>query len=82
MAALARGAQRGAGSERLSRCRDLERLELALAAHDPQGTLSRGYALVHDGASEPITSAAAAAAAGAVELRFHDGTVGAEVRPA
>jgi len=82
VAALAHGAQRGAGSDRLARRRDLQRLELALAAHDPQQTLSRGYVLVHDEAAEPVTSAAAAAAAGAVQLRFHDGEIGAEVRPA
>ena len=33
---------------------------LALAAHDPERTLERGYALVEDGAGEPVTSRAAA----------------------
>ena len=33
---------------------------VALAAHDPQRTLERGYALVEDAAGEPVTSAAAA----------------------
>ena len=32
---------------------------LALAAHEPQRTLERGYALVEDPAGEPVTSAAA-----------------------
>ena len=31
-----------------------------LAAHDPQRTLERGYALLEDPAGEPITSAGAA----------------------
>ncbi len=59
---------------------ELERLLLALAAHDPERTLARGYALVErprDG--EPLTSAAAARAAGALSLRFHDGRVRASV---
>jgi len=59
---------------------ELERLLLALAAHDPQRTLARGYALVErsdDG--ELVTSAAAARAAGALSLRFHDGRVRAAV---
>src|SRR5204862_7358961 len=41
------------------RARDLERLALALAAHDPERTLARGYALVEDGDGALVTSAAA-----------------------
>jgi len=79
----------------LGRCRDgairdcsvrrpgeLEQLSLALAAHDPQRTLARGYALVADGAGEPVTTAAAARAAGRVSLRFADDAVAATVDPA
>ena len=44
------------------RRRDLGRLALALAAHDPERTLERGYALVEGPAGEPVTSAAAARA--------------------
>jgi exodeoxyribonuclease VII large subunit len=61
------------------RRRDLERLRVALAAHDPQRTLERGYALVEDAAGEPVTSAAAARAQPALTLRLHDGRL--PVRP-
>ncbi|HWF75196.1 MAG TPA: exodeoxyribonuclease VII large subunit [Solirubrobacteraceae bacterium] len=61
------------------RAENLERLALALAAHDPERTLARGYALIEDGAGEPVTTAARARAAGDVGLRFHDGRVGARV---
>ncbi|HZU40328.1 MAG TPA: hypothetical protein VE992_04715, partial [Solirubrobacteraceae bacterium] len=54
---------------------------LALAAHDPQRTLARGYAMVSDRAGEPLSGAAQARAAGEVELRFHDGAVAATVCP-
>jgi exodeoxyribonuclease VII large subunit len=63
----------------LRRRRDLDRLSLALGAHDPQRTLERGYALVQDRAGEPLGSAAAARAAGSLGIRFHDGRVAAEV---
>ena len=42
------------------RRRDLDRILGTLAAHDPQRTLERGYALLEDPAGEPVTSAAAA----------------------
>jgi exodeoxyribonuclease VII large subunit len=61
------------------RRRDLDRLAAALAAHDPQRTLERGYALVEDPAGEPVTSAAAARRRPALTLRLHDGRV--DVRP-
>ncbi|HEY6694657.1 MAG TPA: exodeoxyribonuclease VII large subunit, partial [Solirubrobacteraceae bacterium] len=61
------------------RRRDLDRLAIALAAHDPQRTLERGYALVEDAAGEPVTSAAAARSQRALTLRLHDGHV--PVRP-
>jgi exodeoxyribonuclease VII large subunit len=54
---------------------DLERLRLALDAHDPERALERGYALVEDDAGGLITSAEAASAAAALDLRFHDGRV-------
>ncbi|MEA2419610.1 MAG: exodeoxyribonuclease large subunit [Thermoleophilaceae bacterium] len=57
----------------------LDQLGLALAAHDPARTLERGYALVEGPSGEPVTSAAAAAAADRLTLRLHDGTLG--VRP-
>jgi exodeoxyribonuclease VII large subunit len=60
---------------------ELERLRLALGAHDPQRTLARGYALVADGAGEPVTSAAGARAAGHLSVRFADDAVSATVEP-
>ena len=76
---LSRGAARAQGPERVRRGRELERLSLALAAHDPERTLARGYALVADRKGTPLTSAAAAREAGQVALRFRDGSVRAEV---
>ncbi|ADB50200.1 exodeoxyribonuclease VII large subunit [Conexibacter woesei] len=61
------------------RARDLERLSLALAAHDPARTLERGYALVERSDGELVTSAEQARAAGRLDLRFHDGAVRATV---
>jgi exodeoxyribonuclease VII large subunit len=60
--------------------RELERLALALAAHDPQRTLERGYALVESAGGEPLTSAAHAREARELRLRFADGELPAEVR--
>jgi exodeoxyribonuclease VII large subunit len=65
----------------LRRPAGLERLRLALAAHDPERTLARGYALVEDAAGEPVTSATAARAAGRVRVRFADDAVSATVAP-
>lgn len=58
---------------------ELERLLLALAAHDPERTLARGWALVEDREGGLVTSAADARGAGALALRFHDGRVRATV---
>ncbi len=79
---LGRSATRASSSETLKRGRELERLTLALAAHDPQRTLARGYALVEDRGGEPLGSAASARDAGDLRLRFHDGSVDARVREA
>jgi len=76
---LARSRERAVSSDAVRRRSELDRLGLALAAHDPQRTLARGYALVTDRAGEPLASAAAARAAGGVDLRFHDGVVGARI---
>jgi exodeoxyribonuclease VII large subunit len=54
---------------------EIERLALALAAHDPERALSRGWALVHDGDGGLVTSAAAARRAGSLDIRFADGEV-------
>jgi exodeoxyribonuclease VII large subunit len=64
---------RSSGGARIRRARELERLRLALAAHDPQRTLERGYALVADASGEPVTSAAAARERQRLTLRMADG---------
>ena len=76
---LSRVSERTQGSDAARRRRELERLALALGAHDPSRTLERGYALVQDPHGEPLGSAAAARDAGDVRLRFHDGVLGARV---
>jgi len=73
-AALERNAQPGR-----ARARELDTLALALAAHDPQRTLERGYALVEEPGGAPVTSAAAAAKRPELSLRMRDGSV--RVRP-
>ncbi len=76
---LERAARRAAGAEANTRREALRRAEVAFRAHDPERTLERGYALAEDAGGEPVTSAAAAVAAGRVRLRFADGRVNAEV---
>jgi exodeoxyribonuclease VII large subunit len=63
------------------RPRELERLGLALAGHDPQRTLERGYALARAAGGEPVASAAEARRRSELSLRFADGTVAVEVEP-
>ncbi|HTP18398.1 MAG TPA: exodeoxyribonuclease VII large subunit [Solirubrobacteraceae bacterium] len=77
---LGRAIDRARGSDRSARRRELQRLSLALAAHDPERTLARGYALVEDRDGEPVTSSGGARDAHEVRVRFHDGAVDAEVR--
>ena len=77
---LSRTATRSRTAEQAKRRTELERLTLALAAHDPERTIARGYALVENRAGEPLTSAAAALEAQDLELRFRDGVVPARVR--
>lgn len=76
---LSRAARRAAGPDADRRREALQRAEVAFRAHEPERTLERGYALAEDAAGEPVTSAAAALAAGRVGLRFADGRVGAEI---
>jgi exodeoxyribonuclease VII large subunit len=61
------------------RPQELERLGMALSAHDPQRTLERGYAVVEHPDGEPIGTAAAARRAGDLRLRFADGRVAAKI---
>jgi len=60
---------------------ELNQLALTLAAHDPQRTLERGYALVQSPSGEPISTAALARETADVRLRFADATVPAKVLP-
>jgi exodeoxyribonuclease VII large subunit len=76
---LQRSATRAQSADRVKRDRDLERLSLALGAHDPQRTMARGYALVQDRSGSPLGSAASARQARELRLRFHDGAVAAQV---
>ncbi len=76
---LARKAEAAAGPDAERRRRNLSQMSLALAAHDPDRTLARGYALVEDAGGELVTSAEAARAAKRVAIRFHDDRVGARV---
>ncbi len=64
---------------RTRRPQELRRLMLALAGHDPQRTLERGYALVQTSTGEPIATATAARAARELELSFADGMLPARV---
>jgi exodeoxyribonuclease VII large subunit len=63
------------------RRRELEQLRLALAAHDPERTLERGYALVSSSGGVALQSAVEVRAARDIRLRFADDTVAARVEP-
>jgi exodeoxyribonuclease VII large subunit len=76
---LRRSAARAQASERAKRRSKLDSLALALAAHDPDRTLARGYALVEGRAGEPLARAGAARSARELRIRFHDGVVPAQV---
>jgi len=58
---------------RTRRREELERLALALAGHDPQRTLERGYVLAAAADGSPISRAADAPVGAALRLRFADG---------
>lgn len=60
---------------------ELNQLALTLAAHDPQRTLERGYALVQSPSGEPISTAARARETADLRVRFADDTVPARVLP-
>jgi exodeoxyribonuclease VII large subunit len=72
---LERKASAATGAGVRERARDLERLRLALEAHDPERTLERGFALVEDDAGEPVTSAQRARELERLGVRFADGTL-------
>ena len=70
--ALQRRAAAASGPDAAGRRAALESLTLALAAHDPERVVERGYTVVDDRAGNVITSAEAARAAGGVRLFFAD----------
>ncbi len=76
---LRRSAARALSSETARRRSELDRMALALAAHDPERTLQRGYAMVEGRSGGLITSASGARAAHDLDVRFHDGVVPAVV---
>jgi exodeoxyribonuclease VII large subunit len=76
---LSRKASAAAGPEDRTRRTALESLASALAAHDPERTLARGYAIVDDGQGGVVTSAAQARELGDVRLVFGDGDVDAKI---
>jgi exodeoxyribonuclease VII large subunit len=61
------------------RVREVQRLALALAGHDPQRTLDRGYALVESTAGEPLPNAARARELDEVRVRFADDVIDARI---
>ena len=77
--ALTRRAAAAAGPELASRRTALDGFTLALAAHDPERVVERGYAVVDDRRGNVITTAAAAREAGDVRLRFADAVVDATI---
>jgi exodeoxyribonuclease VII large subunit len=72
---LERARRRAVGADMEKRRASLHRAMVTLRAHEPERTLERGYALVEEPSGEPLTTAAAAAAAGEVKLRFADGSL-------
>jgi exodeoxyribonuclease VII large subunit len=71
------GAARGPETE--ARRARLDSLAAAIAAHDPERVIARGYAVVDDREGNLVTSAQAAREAGAVRLSFADAHVDARI---
>ncbi len=76
---LSRKAAAVAGPDGVTRRAGLDAALAALAAHDPERTLARGYALVDDGAGTIITTREDARTAGRVRVFFGDGDIGASI---
>jgi exodeoxyribonuclease VII large subunit len=76
---LARHATAAAGPRAATRRAALDSLALALAAHDPERIVERGYAVVDDRAGRVVVSAQEARAAGRVRLFFADAAVDATI---
>ena len=77
---LARKAASSVFECRERRPAELQSLAVALASHDPQRTLERGYVMARSATGEPLTSAQAARAAKELLLGFADGEVPARVQ--
>jgi exodeoxyribonuclease VII large subunit len=76
---LQRRAAAASGPDAAGRRSALDSLALALAAHDPERVVERGYAVVDDRAGNVITSADAARRARDVRLLFADAAVDATI---
>ena len=74
-AGLERAARSGAGR----RAETLRAQAVALAAHDPDRALDRGYALLLDRRRQPLERAAAVRRAGSFTIQMADGAVGGRV---
>lgn len=77
---LRRKADAGAGPDLVARRRSLDAALAALAGHDPERTLARGYALVETEGGDVVTTAEAARRAGDVRIRFADAAVPASIQ--
>jgi exodeoxyribonuclease VII large subunit len=77
--ALARRAAAAGGPELAARRTALDGFTLALAAHDPERVVERGYAVVDDRQGNVLTTAEAARRARAVRLFFADAAVDATI---
>jgi exodeoxyribonuclease VII large subunit len=75
--AFAERAERAAWTMLDNRAARLERAGQLLAAFSYRGVLSRGFALVRDGAGQPLRIAAAVQPGAALDIEFSDGRVGA-----
>ena len=77
--ALARRATAAGGPELAARATALDGFTLALAAHDPERVVERGYAVVDDRQGNVLTTAEAARAARDIRLLFADAAVDATI---
>jgi exodeoxyribonuclease VII large subunit len=77
--ALTRRAAAAGGPELAARRTALDGFTLALAAHDPERVVERGYAVVDDRQGNVLTTAEAARKARAVRLYFADAAVDASI---
>jgi exodeoxyribonuclease VII large subunit len=77
--ALRRRAGAAAGPDAAGRRAALESLALAVAAHDPERVVERGYAVVDDRQGNVLTTAEAARAASEIRLFFADAAVDATI---